>query len=791
MKTTKQWMLAAILTICGLTSVNAQTLRGTVKDILTGDPIVGAVVVAQGDKTYKAVANADGAFEIKGLDVGRYTVESNSVGYEPERMVEVLVGKAKETVLTFQLRELAEQLQEVTVRPVVNKARAQNPVAVAGVQMISVDEASRFGGTLDDIARVVGRYVGTTGSVSNNGFSTHGNPASMSMYRLEGVEVPSPVHFDGSLCSGFGDISALHTNLLSNSDYYTSAAPAEMGNTMGGVMDLRLRPGNNAKYEHSVKLATLGLEATSEGPLSRKNGSSYIVSYRYGLTKLLNDIGVGVMDGDQADYHDLLFKLNFPLDNSSTLSLWGLGAWDKTYMLWDGYDEEWKSLYEQSDYLGRTNTVTGGLTYDIGLNGGWRLRADVVAAHRESSMAYRYAIYATDGTLLTEQNRKTLEFGPATPYDDFDSHVTWLTASVAAQKRFSSHYLLKFGSSLRHIDYDQDYRRAATFYTGQLLPLVSADKKMEQVDAYATNNLRYGQWTLNAGLHLSGWTLSNDWTLQPRLSAEWKPAESHTLALGYAMTTRNDNYDTYFATAASRDMKLMRSHQLVFNYCWQPTLGFSLKAEAWAELQDHVPVSPTTTWTSLNRYLYSRYEVMTDAGRGRNYGVSVGAEQYMTDGLYWLLNGSLYKAEYRDINHAWHPTLFDRGWNVNAAIGKEWKVKGRHLLSVNLTGTAMGGLRYTPFDDAASASLYAAGKPEVAYDYSQTMTKHHDPIFDLSMNINYRIHGRKFDQIIGFDYMNLLSYDEPLYDYYNYVTQRAWTYKYCYSLPNISYAIEF
>ena len=785
------WMLAAILTICGITTANAQTLRGTVKDILTGDPVVGAAVTAQGDKTYRAVANADGVFEIKGLDVGRYTIEATCVGYEPERMVEVLVSGAKEAVVAFQLRELAEQLQEVTVRPVVNKARALNPTAVTGVQMISVDEATRFGGSLDDIARVVGRYVGTTGSVNNDGLSTHGNPPGMSMYRLEGVEVPAPVHFDGTQNSGFGEISALHTNLLANSDYYTGAAPAEMGNTLGGVMDLRLRPGNNARYEHSVKLSTLGLDATSEGPLSRKSGSSYIVSYRYGLTKLLNDLNIGITEGDQSDYQDLLFKLNFPLDNSSTLSLWGLGVWDKTYMVWDDIDEEWQTLYEQSDYHAHFNTVTGGLTYDIGLTGGWRLRADLTAAHRETSMASRYAIYATDGTLLTEQNRNTLEFAPVTPYNKFDFDVTWLTASVAAQKRFSQHYLLKFGSSLRHIDYDQDYRRAATIYTGVLLPLSSADKKMEQVDAYATNNLRYGQWTLNAGLHLSGWTLSSDWTLQPRLSAEWKPAESHALALGYGMTTRNDSYDTYFAAAMNRDMKLMRSHQLVLNYSWQPSLSFSLKTEAWAEWQSHVPVSPTTTYTSLNRYWYDQNEVLTDAGRGRNYGVSIGAEHYMTDGFYWLLNGSVYKAEYRDINHVWHPTLFDRGWSVSAAVGKEWKVKGRHLLSVNLAGSAMGGLRYTPFDDAASASLYAAGSPEVAYDYSQTMAKRHDPIFDLSMNISYRIHGRRLDQIIGLDYMNILAYDEPQNDYFNNVTHRAQTYKECYSLPNISYAIEF
>ena len=113
--------------------------------------------------------------------------------------------------------------------------------------------------------------------------------------------MPAPNHFDGTADFGTGKISALHTNLLANSDFYTAAPVAEIGNSIGSVMDLNLRNGNKKNYEHSARMSILGLDVTSEGPINKERGSSYIFSYRYGLTKPANDLGISIMEGDQAE----------------------------------------------------------------------------------------------------------------------------------------------------------------------------------------------------------------------------------------------------------------------------------------------------------------------------------------------------------------------------------------------------------------------------------------------------------------------------------------------------------
>ncbi len=81
------------------------------------------------------------------------------------------------TVVDFKLSVLPMMLEGGTITVQVNKAHALNPTAVVGTKMISVEEAKRYGGAFDDIARVVKHNVGTTGSEDNTSLSVHGNPA--------------------------------------------------------------------------------------------------------------------------------------------------------------------------------------------------------------------------------------------------------------------------------------------------------------------------------------------------------------------------------------------------------------------------------------------------------------------------------------------------------------------------------------------------------------------------------------------------------------------------------------
>ena len=97
--------------------------------------------------------------------------------------------------------------------------------------------------------------MGSNGAT--NGISIHGCSPSMLLWRVEGVEVPNPNHFADITGAGAGVFSSLSSLVLGNSDFITGAAPAEYGNTISGVFDMKMRTGNNSHRETAVQVGTL------------------------------------------------------------------------------------------------------------------------------------------------------------------------------------------------------------------------------------------------------------------------------------------------------------------------------------------------------------------------------------------------------------------------------------------------------------------------------------------------------------------------------------------------------
>lgn len=105
-----------------------------------------------------------GHFRFKNIPIGRYDIQVSYLGYEPVAMKEILLTSTKEVNCDIALVESSQKLEEVVVRARINKERPLNPMALTGGgRMISVEEANRFAGGIDDPARLVTSFADVAG----------------------------------------------------------------------------------------------------------------------------------------------------------------------------------------------------------------------------------------------------------------------------------------------------------------------------------------------------------------------------------------------------------------------------------------------------------------------------------------------------------------------------------------------------------------------------------------------------------------------------------------------------
>lgn len=270
-----------------------QDIRGVVLDKQSQSTLPGANAILVGSDPVKgAVSDMDGRFKITDVKPGRYDIKISYMGYKEIVLPNVVVTSGKEVVLEIGMEENINALQEVVVSGSKKNETNNEMVSVSG-RSFSMEEVNRYAGGRSDPSRLAANFAGVSSpDDSRNDIVIRGNSPTGVLWRIEGLNVPNPNHFSTVGTTG-GPVSAINTNMIKNSDFFTSAFPSEYGNANAGVFDLGFRTGNSEKYEHTFQIGALtGVEAMTEGPINKQKGSSYLIAYRYSFTGVAQKLGI-------------------------------------------------------------------------------------------------------------------------------------------------------------------------------------------------------------------------------------------------------------------------------------------------------------------------------------------------------------------------------------------------------------------------------------------------------------------------------------------------------------------
>jgi len=139
----------------------SQTIKGRVIDQQNKVGLPGANVVIEGSDLGSAT-DTEGSFRITGVPIGRYNIKVMYMGYKTQIIPEILVGSAKEVVLTIEMDEDIIEGESISVTPKIDKSKPASSSATVSARSFSVEETRRYAGGMDDPARLASSFAGVT-----------------------------------------------------------------------------------------------------------------------------------------------------------------------------------------------------------------------------------------------------------------------------------------------------------------------------------------------------------------------------------------------------------------------------------------------------------------------------------------------------------------------------------------------------------------------------------------------------------------------------------------------------
>jgi len=322
-------------------------IRGVVVDQQSQKPLEGATIeLLDIDVTRGVITDREGSFILKNVPLGRQRIRISFIGFETKVRENIEVTSGKTVGVEIALLESFNQLDEIVVSNDNSKNLPVNRLATVSARQFGLEEVSRFSGGRGDVARLASNFAGvSTPDDSRNDIVVRGNSPTGLLWQLEGIPIPNPNHFAAFGTTG-GPVSAINSNVLKNSDFFTSAFPAEYGNALSGVFDLGFRKGNPDDYEFGLQIgAFTGIEANAEGPLG-KNKGSFLIALRYSLVALIG-AGAGGASTATPNYGDLAFNLDFGKNKLGNFSFFGVLGTSNIDFLGENTDDE-DLIYFQS-----------------------------------------------------------------------------------------------------------------------------------------------------------------------------------------------------------------------------------------------------------------------------------------------------------------------------------------------------------------------------------------------------------------------------------------------------------
>lgn len=798
-------LITILILMYGLTALGqgqklTQTVRGTVLDIDSRLPLIGAQVrLVDSNPLVGTVTDVDGKFRLENVPLGRITLEFSYVGYESMKVPNIVVNSGKEVILNINMQEAVVKMNEFVVRANDNKGEALNDMVITSGRSVSIEETERYAGSFNDPSRILANFAGVGNSQDGgNDIIVRGNSPKYVQWRLEGIQITNPNHFADQNSVG-GGISALNNNLLATSDFYTGAFSPEYGDVLSGVYDVKLRSGNNEKFESIFGLGLLGTDLTMEGPLKKGYGGSFLVNYRYSTVSLINDLGLVDINGTPK-FQDATFKIVLPTKKAGTFSVFGLGGLsnlsleDVKQNIWDlpgdnGSREEITEDFNKDSYL-----------MNLGLNHTLPLSKN---SYLKTTLAYASNGVKDDVT----ENRFVNDTIVSSAYG-YRSKIEAATyrGAMTYSNKLNAKNKIQIGTRFTLADYSNNQSMVLDSTSGRVT-LVDFHENIGNMNNFISWKHRLNEnITLVGGIQNMNVLYNQKSTIEPRLAGSMKLNSKNTLTAGYGMHSTMESLHHYFAKVQQPDgsivepnknLGLLKAHHFVVGFERRITPSLRAKVEVYYQHLYDLPVenNDTSYYATINEGLEFGFMDLVNEGTGKNYGIELTLERFFNNNYYFLVTGSFFNSKYQSLEGVERNTTYNSNYLVNVLAGKQFDNLGKkenQILSLNAKVYFGGGRKIIPLLRDDQGNLAVDPDNNQYWDYKKAYNNDLEDVYSITLSVSYKFNRQKTTHEIFLNLDNITNAQAKLSEYYDesepnnigYVSQFG-------TFPNLMYRIYF
>lgn len=322
------------------------TIAGNVRDINTGEPLIGASVFVT-NPTIGITTDEFGYYALT-LPKGRHELKIQSIGMKTTARQILLYSGGR---LDIDMDADIKPLKEVVVE-------AEGDAHVMGMQMgrekLDIKTMKQIPLALGetDIMKVVLTLPGVQ-SVGEGtvGLNVRGGAANQNLLLLNDAVVYNPSHL-------FGFFSTFNPDVLKNVELYKSGIQAEYGGRLSSVLDVHTREGNTKEFSGSGGISPITGRISLEGPIV-KDKTSFIIGGRSTYSGwLLRQMESKELKNSTASFYDITANISHKIDDNNSLYLSAYASKDRFTLNSDtvyGYSDQnaslkWKHLFNNKFY---------------------------------------------------------------------------------------------------------------------------------------------------------------------------------------------------------------------------------------------------------------------------------------------------------------------------------------------------------------------------------------------------------------------------------------------------------